>query len=78
MSFKVSPLLKLEVAAEILITSALNRTAASSKEVRVRSSWFDKKIYQRFPTQRRQASDFACADLLEGVGGVEDEVDFVG
>ena len=42
------------------------------------STWFDKKIYQRFPTQRWYFFDFACADLLEGVGGVEDEVDFVG
>ena len=42
------------------------------------STWFDKKIYQRFPTQRWYFFDFTCADLLEGIGGVEDEVDFVG
>src|SRR4029077_7704535 len=41
------------------------------------STWFDKKIYQRFPTQRWYFFDFACADLLEVVGGVEDEIDFI-
>src|SRR4030095_8234228 len=35
-SLSVSPLVRLEVLAEILITSALNRRAANSKEVRVR------------------------------------------
>src|SRR5439155_10021990 len=48
-SFRVSPLLKLEVAAEILITSALNRTAASSKEVRVRVLGSTKKFTSVFP-----------------------------
>src|SRR5207237_6984364 len=48
-SFKVSPLLKLEVAVEILITSALNRTAASSKEVRVRVLGSTKKFTSVFP-----------------------------
>src|SRR6267143_4140369 len=40
-------------------------------------TWFDEKIYQCFATQCRYLFDFACADLLEGVGGVEDEIDFV-
>src|SRR6266566_2219277 len=48
-SFKVSPLLRLEVAAEMLITSALNRKAASSNEVRVRVLGSTKKLTSVFP-----------------------------
>src|ERR1700704_6194241 len=40
-------------------------------------TWFDKKIYQRFPAQCRYLFNFACANLFEGVGGVEDVIDFI-
>src|SRR5256714_7296544 len=48
-SLSVSPFVRLEVAAEILITSALNRNAANSKEVRVRVLGSTKKFTSVFP-----------------------------
>ena len=48
-SLSVSPLVRLEVVAEILITSALNRSAASSKDVRVRVLGSTKKFTNVFP-----------------------------
>src|SRR5438067_8477177 len=48
-SLSVSPLVRLEVVAEILITSALRRNAASSKEVRVRVLGSTKKFTSVFP-----------------------------
>src|SRR4029453_6000447 len=54
-SFNVSPLVRLEVIAEILITSALNRNAASSNEVRVRVLGSTKKFTSVFP---RRAGTF--------------------
>src|SRR6266446_5568572 len=48
-SLSVSPLVRLEAVAEILITSALNRSAASSKEVRVRVLGSTKKFTNVFP-----------------------------
>src|SRR5262249_49434888 len=48
-SLSVSPLVRLEVVAEILITSALRRNAASSKEVRVRVLGSTKKLTSVLP-----------------------------
>ena len=48
-SLSVSPLVRLEVVAEILITSALKRKAASSNEVRVRVLGSTKKFISVFP-----------------------------
>src|SRR5262245_34701772 len=48
-SLSVSPFVRLEVVAEILITSALRRNAASSKEVRVRVLGSTKKLTSVFP-----------------------------
>src|SRR5215469_18163904 len=48
-SLSVSPLVRLEVVAEILITSALRRNAASSNEVRVRVLGSTKKFTSVFP-----------------------------
>src|SRR4026208_123151 len=48
-SLSVSPLVRLEVVTEILITSALNRSAASSKDVRVRVLGSTKKFTNVFP-----------------------------
>src|SRR5215469_7441490 len=48
-SFSVSPLVRLEVVAAILITSALRRNAASSKEVRVRVLGSTKKLTSVLP-----------------------------
>ena len=76
-SLSVSPLVRLEVVAEILITSALNRSAASSKEVRVARARLDKEVHQRLSAQRRHLLDLASADLFECVGGLENEIDFV-
>ena len=55
MSFSVSPLVKLELAAEMLMTFALNRNAASSKEVRVRVLGSIKKFTSVLP---RKAGTF--------------------
>ena len=38
----------------------------------------DKEVYQRFAAQRRDLLDLACADLFECVGGIENEIDFLG
>src|SRR6266536_3040652 len=54
-SLSVSPLVRLDVVAEILITSALNRSAASSKDVRVRVLGSTKKFTSVFP---RRAGTF--------------------
>src|SRR5213595_4191069 len=54
-SLSVSPLVRLEVVAEILITSALKRNAANSKEVRVRVLGSTKKFTNVFP---RRAGTF--------------------
>src|SRR4029450_4402075 len=54
-SFNVSPLVRLEVIAEILLTSALSRNAASSNEVRVRVLGSTKKFTNVFP---RRAGTF--------------------
>src|SRR5262249_36659940 len=48
-SLSVSPLVRLEVVAPILITSALRRNAASSKEVRVRVLGSTKKLINVLP-----------------------------
>src|SRR5947209_20049135 len=48
-SLSVSPLVRLEVVAEILITSALRRNAASSNEVRVRVLGSTKKLTRVLP-----------------------------
>src|SRR5262249_24791216 len=48
-SLSVSPLVRLEVVAEMLITSALRRNAASSKEVRVRVLGSTKKLTSVLP-----------------------------
>src|SRR5262249_38808366 len=48
-SLSVSPLVRLEVVAPILITSALRRNAASSKEVRVRVLGSTKKLISVLP-----------------------------
>ena len=48
-SLRVSPFVRLEVAAEMLITSALRRIAASSKEVRVRVLGSTKKLTSVLP-----------------------------
>src|SRR5262245_28789508 len=48
-SLSVSPFVRLEVVAEILITSALRRNAASSKEVRVRVLGSTKKLTSVLP-----------------------------
>src|SRR5207237_8665776 len=48
-SLSVSPLGRVEVVAEILITSALTRGAAGSKEVRVRVLGATKKFTNVFP-----------------------------
>src|SRR5207253_5023195 len=48
-SLSVSPLVKLDVVAEMLITSALRRSAASSNEVRVRVLGSTKKFTSVFP-----------------------------
>src|SRR5437867_11346318 len=48
-SLRVSPLVRLDVVAEILITSALRRNAASSKDVRVRVLGSTKKFTSVFP-----------------------------
>ena len=39
---------------------------------------FDEKIHQRLAAQRRHLFDLAGADLLEGVRGIENEIDFLG
>src|SRR5215470_11819173 len=54
-SLSVSPLVRLEVVAEILITSALNRSAANSNDVRVRVLGSTKKFTSVFP---RRAGTF--------------------
>ncbi len=41
-------------------------------------AWLDKEIYERFAAKRRHFFDLAGADLLEGAGGFENEIDFVG
>ena len=38
---------------------------------------FDEEIDQRFALQRRDFFYFACSDLFEGVGRLEDEIDFL-
>src|SRR5262249_49615957 len=48
-SLSVSPLVRLELVAVILITSALSRNAASSKEVRVRVLGSTKKLTSVLP-----------------------------
>src|SRR5436305_825447 len=48
-SLSVSPLVRLELIAEMLITSALNRNAANSNEVRVRVLGSTKKFTSVFP-----------------------------
>src|SRR6266498_4648399 len=48
-SLSVSPLVRLEVVAEILITSALRRNAANSKDVRVRVLGSTKKLTNVLP-----------------------------
>src|SRR3954462_6483226 len=48
-SLSVSPLVRLEVVAEILMTSALRRNAASSNEVRVRVLGSTKKLTRVLP-----------------------------
>src|SRR5205814_8540531 len=48
-SLSVSPLVKLDVIAEILITSALRRNAANSKDVRVRVLGSTKKLTNVLP-----------------------------
>src|SRR4029077_10870568 len=48
-SLSVSPLVRLEAVAEMLITSALNRKAASSNEVRVRVLGSTKKFTSVLP-----------------------------
>ena len=59
------------------MTSALRRMAASSKEVRVRVLGSTKKLTSVLPRKRRDLLDFARADLLEGVGRIENEIDFL-
>ena len=54
-SLSVSPLVRLEVAVPMFITSALNRNAASSKEVRVRVLGSTKKLISVLP---RRAGTF--------------------
>src|SRR5438552_9679448 len=54
-SLSVSPFVRLEVVAEMLITSALNRNAASSNDVRVRVLGSTKKFTSVFP---RRAGTF--------------------
>ena len=54
-SFNVSPLVRLDVATEILITSALKRNAANSNDVRVRVLGSTKKLTNVFP---RKAGTF--------------------
>ena len=55
MSRSVSPLVRLEVVAEMLMTSALSRKAASSKEMRVRVLGSTKKFTSVLP---RRAGTF--------------------
>ena len=57
--------------------SALRRFAASSNEVRVRVLGSMKKLISVLPCKRRDFFDVARSDLFEGVGGIEDEVDFL-
>src|SRR5215475_2767418 len=59
-SLSVSPLVRLELVAERLITSALNRRAASSKEVRVRVLGSTKKLTSVFP---RSAGTFLISSV---------------
>ena len=59
------------------MTSALRRLAASSKEVRVRVLGSTKKLTSVLPRKRRDLLYLACADLLEGVSRLEDEVDLL-
>ena len=77
-SLSVSPLVRLEVVAEILITSALKRNAASSKEVRVRVLGSTKKFTSVFAAQCRHLLISRVPDLFKRVGGLENEIDFVG
>ena len=78
MSFSVSPLVRLEAAAEILMMSALRRMAANSKEVRVRVLGSTKRLISVLPCKRRDFFNLARPDLLERVRRFEDESDFLG
>src|SRR6184192_14324 len=62
-SLSVSPLLKLDVAAEMLITSALRRNAASSNEVRVRVLGSTKKLTSVLPRSAGTRSEEHTSEL---------------
>ena len=76
--FEGFTLVRLEAEAEILITSALSRNAASSNDVRVRVLGSTKKFTSVFPRKARDFFDLAGADLLESIRSLENEIDLVG
>ena len=77
MSLSVSPFVRLEVVAEMLMTSALRRDSGELERCPGPRARFDKEIDQRFSAQRRDLLDLARADLLERIRRIENEIDFV-
>ncbi len=73
-----SPFTVALVEAEKLMPSAERRLAASSKLVRVRVDRLEEEVDDRAAAKRRELLDAALVDLLERLGGVEDEHDVVG
>ena len=71
MSLSVSPLVRLEVVAVMLITSALRRMRGDLEGGARARARLDEKIDQRLAAQGRHLLDLARADLLESIRGVE-------
>ena len=77
-SLSVSPFVRLEEAAEILMTSALRRIGGELEGGARARARFDEEIDERLAPQRRDLLDLAGADFFEGIGRIENESDFLG
>ncbi len=77
-SFRVSPLVRLEVEAEILMTSALSRKAASSNEMRVRVLGSTKKLTRVLPRRAGTFLIWRVPICLNAADGVQERGDLGG